>query len=526
MRSKWWGWGPQDTRYPEELLSRTLKYLEARGIRLQPAKGIPDPPTVTASSLTQRDLEALQAVCEIRVEDEDRLVHSLGKSYVDVILARTGEVPSFTDAVAYPQAVREVAGLLRVAAARGLAIVPFGGGTSVLGGVSPLRGNHRAVLTVDLRRLNRVLEVDEESGLARIEAGIGGPDLEADLEGRGLTLGHYPQSFHFSTLGGWIATRSAGHASGRYGRIENVVQALTAVTPSGEVRTTEAPARATGPELRELFLGSEGRLGIIVEAVVRVHPRPEVRVGRGFLLPSFPQALNRCRSMIQEDIRPATVRVSNAEETRALMASRGLKSQDAGSFVLLEFEGTAERVPEEMGRAVDLWTEGRVWDLGREAASGWEEEYYRAPYLRDDLLERGLLVETFETATTWSNLETLYAGVKEAAEGTYEATGGPGVVLCHLSHAYWDGASLYFTLLTARVAGEEMAQWRALKEAATEAILDLGGTLSHHHGIGVDHLQWMERELGPVGIQALGALRASLDPRGVMNPGKVWRDRS
>jgi alkyldihydroxyacetonephosphate synthase len=526
MRSKWWGWGAPDTRYPEALLSRALKYLEAQGIRLQPAQGIPDPPALPPGSLTEEDLEALQAVCEIRTEEEDRLVHSLGKSYVDLILTRTGGEPTITDAVAYPQAVREVTGLLRVAAAQGLAVVPFGGGTTVLGGVSPVRGNHHAVVTVDLRRLNRVLEVDEESGLARVETGITGPDLESDLEGRGMTLGHFPQSFHFSTLGGWIATRSAGHASGRYGRVENLVQALTVVTPSGEVRTTETPARSTGPELKELFLGSEGRLGIIVEAVVRTHPRPEVRAGRGFLLPSFPQALNRCRTMIQAGIRPATVRVSNAEETRALMASRGLKSQDAGSFVLLEFEGGAERVPEEMGRAIDLWTEGRVWDLGREAAAGWEEEYYRAPYLRDDLLERGLLVETLETATTWSNLESLYAGVKEAVEGAYKATGGPGVVLCHLSHAYRDGASLYFTLLTARAAGEEVAQWRALKGAATEAILELGGTLSHHHGIGIDHWQWMERELGPVGIQALRALRASLDPKGVMNPGKVWRDRS
>ncbi|MFQ5985840.1 MAG: FAD-binding oxidoreductase [Thermoplasmata archaeon] len=524
MRSKWWGWGALDRGYPEELLPRVLKYLEAQGIHVEPAAGPPAMPTLPPTSLTPDDLDAVRAICEIRLDEEERLVHSLGKSYMDLVRARSGDLDFITDAVAHPRAVREVASLLRVAAARGLAIVPFGGGTSVLGGVSPVRGPHHAVLTVDLHRLKRVLEVDEESALLRVETGISGPALEKDLEGRGLTLGHFPQSFHFSTLGGWVATRSAGHASGKYGRIENLVQALTVVTPSGEVRTTEVPARSTGPELRELFLGSEGRLGVVVEAVIRTHPRPEVRAGRGFLLPSFPQALHRCRAMIQASIRPATVRVSNAEETRALMATRGLKSKDAGSFVLLEFEGSAERVPEEMARAVELWTEGRVWDLGREAASGWEEEYYRAPYLRDELMARGLVVETLETAASWSNLETLYAGVKEALEGAYAAAGKPGLVLCHLSHAYRDGGSLYFTLLTSRAAGTEIPQWQALKAAATERILSLGGTLSHHHGIGIDHRQWMERELGPVGLRALQALKDSLDPKGVMNPGKVWED--
>ncbi|MFQ6012992.1 MAG: FAD-binding oxidoreductase [Thermoplasmata archaeon] len=526
MRSKWWGWGEPDARYPEALLPRFLRYLEAQDIRLTPPEGPPEPPAVPPTTLTEGDLEALRAVCEVRLDGEERLAHSLGKSYVDLLVARTGGLDRLTDAVAYPQAMREIAGLLRVAASRGVAVVPFGGGTSVLGGVSPVRGAHHAVLTADLRRLNKVLEIDSESALARVEAGIAGPDLERALEGQGLTLGHFPQSFHFSTVGGWIATRSAGHASGRYGRMENLVQSLTVVTPAGEVRTAEVPARSTGPELTQLFLGSEGTLGIVVEAMVRLRRKPEVTAARGFLLPSFPQALARCREMIQAGIRPATVRVSNAEETRALMASRGLKSHGAGSFVLLEFEGPAAQVPEEMGRAVEHWTEGRVWDLGGEAAADWEEEYFRAPYLRDDLLDRGLLVETLETAATWSNLETLYAGVKEALEDAYRAEGTAGLVLCHLSHAYGDGASLYFTLLTSRARGKERAQWGALKEAATERILDLGGTLSHHHGIGLDHRRWMEREHGPVGMRALRALKATLDPQGIMNPGKVWEDGS
>ncbi|MDX1534987.1 MAG: FAD-linked oxidase C-terminal domain-containing protein, partial [Thermoplasmata archaeon] len=207
-----------------------------------------------------------------------------------------------------------------------------------------------------------------------------------------------------------------------------------------------------------------------------------------------------------------------------LMASRGLKAKDAGSFVLLEFAGAADRVPEEMERAVDLWTSGRVWDLGSEAASGWEEEYFRAPYLRDELMARGLLVETLETATTWGELENLYVGVKEAVEAAFG--GRPGVVLCHLSHAYRDGGSLYFTLLTSRDPGREREQWMDLKEAATETLLAMGGTLSHHHGIGLDHRRWMEREHGHVGIRALQALKRALDAEGIMNPGKSWEDAS
>ncbi len=524
MRSKWWGWGELDTRYPPELLPRILTYFESLGLRLTEPADEPKPPALPPSDLTEADRGTLAALCEIDTGEEERLAHSLGKSYLDLLSARTGDLERVADGVAYPRAAREVVAVLLAAADLGIAVIPFGGGTSVVGGVSPVRGAHHATLAVDLRHLNRVVEVDEESGLVRVESGIRGPKLEAALGRNGLTLGHYPQSFHFSSLGGWIATRSAGHASGNYGRMENLVQALTVVTPAGEIKTTEAPARSTGPELKHLLMGSEGRVGIIVEAVVRAHPKPEVTAGRGFLLPSFPQALDRCRAMIQAGIRPATVRVSNAEETRALMASRGLKARDAGSFVLLEFAGWADRVPEEMDRAIAHWTEGRVWDLGGEAASGWEEEYYRAPYLRDELLARGLFVETLETATAWSNLENLYVGVKEAVEKAYGTI--PGVVLCHLSHAYRDGGSLYFTLLTSRDPGHERDQWDALKRAATETLLELGGTLSHHHGIGTDHRRWMEREHGPVGIRALRALKEALDPKGIMNPGKAWEDES
>ncbi|MFQ5919258.1 MAG: FAD-binding oxidoreductase [Thermoplasmata archaeon] len=522
MRAKWWGWGDPDTRYPPELLSRIVSYLGSLGLRLTEPQDDPTPPELPPSALTEADRASLSVLCEIETGEEERLTHSLGKSYLDLLTARTGDLKRVADGVAYPRAAREVAALLRTAADRDIAIIPFGGGTSVLGGVSPRRGAHRAALTVDLRHLNQTVEMDEESGLVRVGCGILGPELEAGLGREGLTLGHFPQSFHFSSLGGWIATLSSGHASGKYGRIADLIQAITVVTPGGEIRTTEVPARSTGPELKHLFLGSEGRLGIIVEAVIRAHPKPEVTAGRGFLLPSFPQALNRCREMIQGGTRPATVRVSNAEETRALMASRGLKARDAGSFVLLEFAGAADRVPEEMERAITHWTEGRVWDLGSEAASGWEEEYYRAPYLRDELLARGLLVETFETAATWSNLEGLYAGVKEAVEEAYGAI--PGLVLCHLSHAYRDGGSLYFTLLTSRDSGRERDQWDALKRVATETLLELGGTLSHHHGIGIDHRRWAEREHGPVGIRALQALKGALDPKGIMNPGKTWED--
>ncbi len=516
-----WGWGDPEAHYPPARRDRVLAFLRERGMEERPAIEYDRMPAVPATRLSREDLAALGGVCRVKDDDATRYGHSVGKSYLDLLGVRLGRVGEITDAVAFPASVEEVRSLVRLATAHGIALVPFGGGTTVLGGVRPLRGPHAGVVTVDLGRLTRIRKTDAASLLAHVEAGISGPALEEGLEAEGLTLGHFPQSFHFSTLGGWIVTRSSGHLSGRYGRIEDMVQAVTVVTPVGDLATRGVPARAVGPDLRELVLGSEGILGILVEAVLRVRPAPAARQRRVLLAPEFPEALGVCRSLLQQGPRPALVRLSDAEEATMILSLAGLEAEDVPSLLLLGFEGAPEDVEEGMSAAVGRCTEAGGVDLGSEAADLWEEEYYQTPYLRDDLMDRGFLVETLETATSWSRLPSLHEAVRTAVRRTLDGQGIPGLLLAHLSHAYRDGGSLYFTLLAPQVEGREVEQWRGLKAAATEAILGAGGTLSHHHGIGVDHLPWLRDELGETGLRALRGLKGAVDPQGIMNPGKL-----
>lgn len=526
MATKWWGWGDPDTRYPSEALEAFLTFLEREGFPRRPPEPVPEAVTLPAGRLGEGEVAALRKVTEATAEEAERRAHARGQGYLDLVRARRRTWEEAPDAVAYPGTEEEVAALLRLAGERGWAVVPFGGGTSVLGGVRPLRGRHRAVVTLDLCRMNRVREVDIEARLVRAEAGIRGPDLEAALEERGLTLGHRPQSFHFSTLGGWIATRAVGHLSGGYGRIEDLVRAVRVVTPTGTLETRTVPARAVGPEVRELVLGSEGTLGIVVEAVLRVRPRPGATDRRAFLLPSFPEALAACRTLAQAGPTPALLRISDPAETRAALAFRGLEAEDGGCLVLLACHGPSETVAGDLEAASRPWTEAGGVDLGPEPVAAWEEEYHRAPYLRDELVARGFLMDTLETAAPWSRLEPLHRAVRDALLGALREDGLPGLVLGHVSHVYPDGASLYFTLLASGMRGEEEAQWHRLKAVATEAVLAGGGALSHHHGIGVDHRRWMEREHGPVALRALRALKEALDPRGILNPGKLMEEGS
>ncbi len=518
-----WGWGSAGEQYSRPRLDRLLRHLRARGIEGREAQAAPALPSAPASRLTQEDLEALGEIAEVRTEEEDRIAHSVGKSYLDLLAFRVGLPLEVTDAVARPSNVEDVRQVVAWAVDEGIALIPFGGGTSVLGGLRPLRGNHRAVVTVDLRRLNRVLEIDETSLLVVAQAGILGPELEKMLQARGFTLGHYPQSFHFSSLGGWIATRSSGHLSGKYGRIEDMVQALRLITPEGEIETRSVPARSTGPEFREMILGSEGFLGIIVEAVLRIHRKPEATERRVVLFPDFPGATEVCRQMVQAGIVPALVRIADEEEAATILAVAGQEVEDVPSLVLLGFEGPGSEVESGMQRALDHWTERGGMELDSEAAALWEEEYYRTPYLRDELMDRGFLVETLETAAGWSALRNLYRDVRGALHNVFAEHGIEGLVLCHLSHAYRDGASLYFTVLGSQLRGHEAAQWGVLKEAAMKAIFRWG-TLSHHHGIGLDHRAWMREEHGEAALKALAGLKKALDPSGIMNPGKLLEE--
>ncbi|HYP55752.1 MAG TPA: FAD-binding oxidoreductase [Solirubrobacterales bacterium] len=447
---------------------------------------------------------------------------------------RGGRLEVAPDAVLLPSDAEAVRRALEACAKEGVAVVPFGGGTSVVGGIEPLRGPHARLVSLDLARLREV-EVDSRSLTARLGAGLRGPEAEAALARHGLTLGHFPQSFEQATIGGFAATRSAGQASSGYGRFDDLVTAVRLIAPAGELRTLETPHTAAGPSLRELVVGSEGALGVIPEVTVRVRPAPAVRRYEGWIAESFAAGAAIVRSLAQGPGLPTVIRVSDEEETRASLALSGprgatgalfhrylrLRRRGEGALLVVGYEGDEESVARQRALAVRELRRGGAAYLGQAAGRSWEHGRFHGPYLRDTLMDRGAMVETLETSHTWSRLEELRAGVGAAIRGSLSAQGTPGLVMCHLSHAYADGASLYFTFIAAARHGAELEQWAAVKRAASEAIVAAGGTITHHHAVGRDHAPYMEAEVGRAGLELLHAAKEALDPAGVMNPGKL-----
>lgn len=518
-RVKWWGWG--DPSREAELKPDFREFVFARigATAREPRRPLHAPDLPEANPDVARSVEGSSAPA-------DRLAHAAGRGYVDLVRLRRPSLERAPDAVAYPEDAEGVRRTLKAADRDGWAVVPFGGGTSVVGGVEPLADGRRGVVTLDLSRLNRVVDVDRISLTARIQAGAFGPAIERVLESDGLELGHYPQSFEYSTLGGWIAARSAGQNSTGWGRIDDMVVALTVVTPVGEIVTRELPASASGPELREALVGSEGTLGVITDAVVRVRPRTSRMRYRSILFPSFRDGLSTLRAIAQRGPCPVVARLSDEAETELLLKQSGAESK--WGFRLLRLLGKGAYVrggahlllgyEDDRGAAAasSVAKRGGGLDIGSGAGRHWEKTRFDLPYLRDTLLDHGILVETLETAASWSRLESLYASVRD---GLRRALPSPAV-LCHVSHLYPDGASLYFTFLC-DARDREIELWRAAKEAAGRAILENGGTISHHHGVGADHRPWLEGERGRLQVEMLRALKRTLDPKGILNPGKL-----
>ena len=521
---RWNGWGVAGERFPIPDAARSflaerlgagdpLAAVAEGELRLPPPRPLPPWPLPVATG------------------DAARLRHACGASFPDVVALRTGAVAAYPDAVCAPDAAEQVVEVLRAAAAGRVSVVPRGGGTSVTGGVTVAAGD-RPVVVLSLERLRGVVALDRDSQLARVRAGTLGPELEAALAARGLRLGHEPQSFEFSSVGGWVATRSAGQRSTGVGKIDDLVAGLEVATEAGLWRLPPQPASAAGPELRRLVIGSEGRFGVITEATLRLRPLPEREDGIAVLLPGWAAGLEVCRALLQGGVPVETMRLSDPEETRfgmtlaalsplAARASRalfGLRRYRNGCLLLLGWTGEVGVTLAEQS-AARLWRDAGGLALGRAGWRRWRADRFRHPYLRDELLAAGWGVDTLETAAPWSALEGVYTGVRDALPRAAEALGARVVVGCHLSHAYRDGASLYFTFLWPLARGREVAQWSALKAAATEALLAAGGTLSHHHGVGTIHAPYLEREVGATGVAALAALARQLDPHAVLNPG-------
>jgi len=527
---KWWGWGDPDRR---------LDLPAAAVDALREELGVTPEDAVEPVSLEQVSLpeprpipDAVRSAAgEVLDGTEDRLRRAAGRSYPDLVRLRTGRLEVAPDAILRPPDAAGVAAVLEACAANRIAVVPYGGGTSVVGGVDAVAGANDGVVSLDLERL-RSVELDSTSLTATLGPGLSGPDAEAALQAQGATIGHFPQSFEQATIGGFAATRSAGQASSGYGRFDEVVTAIELTAPTGRLRTRQTPHTAAGPSLRELVLGSEGTLGVITEVTCRVRPAPPKRHYEGWMAESFEAGREIVRDLAQHHEAPDVLRLSDEEETRvsfglagtqglqkrALDAYLSLRGRQGGCLMICGWEGDRESVRRRRSLGQTRLRRGGAVPLGSAAGRSWNRNRYGGPYLRDELMNLGVMVETLETSHTWSRLDELYRAVGGALRG---ALGERCIVMCHVSHAYPDGASLYFTFFTRARRGEELEQWREAKTAACEAIVATEGTITHHHAVGRDHAPYMPAEIGELGIDALRAVRERLDPAGIMNPGKL-----
>lgn len=521
---RWNGWGDPALAKDLPLAVRALLPMKlGRVPKAAPAASLEDV-VLEASALSDEDLAALAALVggeHVSTTNEARLRHAGGRSTPDLLRRREREQQA-PDGVVSPHSHEEVLAVLELAAKRDLAVIPFAGGTSVVGALDPERGPHRAVIALNLRGLSGLVHLDELSGEARFAAGTTGPEAERLLAARGFELGHFPQSFLYATLGGFAAARSSGQNSAGNGRFDTMVLGMRVATPTGDLSLGVAPGTSVGPDLMRMFIGSEGIFGVITELTLRVHRIAEVRSCEAWTFPDFASGAAALRQVTQLGTGPTVIRLSDEAETGVSLAQHGRigKAISGGCSAVTVFEGEAADVEARQARTAAVMRAAGGTSAGSEPAESWIKGRFGAPYLRDSLLDHGVFCETLETATTWTNLEALKRSVTEAIEGGFASRGAKSLVLCHVSHIYPTGAALYFTIV-AGIKGDQQGVWAAVKAGVNDAIVAGGGTLSHHHGVGRDHAPWLEREIGHNGMRMLRALKAELDPTGIMNPGAL-----
>jgi alkyldihydroxyacetonephosphate synthase len=446
----------------------------------------------------------------------ERMRHAYGRSYLDTVRAFRGNFEHAPDAVAHPRSESDIERALEWAASANAAVIPYGGGTSVCGGVEPaVPASFDGVLSLDLSQMDRVLEVDDVSRAALIQAGASGPVLEAQLAEHGMTMRFFPQSFELATLGGMIATRAGGHFATLWTHIDDLVESVRAITPSGAWESRRLPGSGAGPSPDRLLLGSEGILGVITQAWMRVQPRPAYRASRAVRFDTFAHGADAVRELSQSGLHPANCRL--VDELEARQTGVG----DGGQAVLvLGFESTDHDVTSQLARALEICTAhgGAADDPGGQggSVSAWREAFLAMPYLRDVLLQCGVMSDTFETAITWERFPAFHEAVTGA---TREALGEPCRVSCRFTHVYPDGPAPYYTVLAPTCRGEELAQWQEMKQAASAAIIAAGGTITHHHAVGRDHRAWYDQQRPDRFADALRAAKSTLDPQGMLNPG-------
>lgn len=543
-----WGWGYAE-KFPDSETRRELAN------RLETELGFPpltlrEPPSIESCNLpasTVQPPENLAAFC--RTDREARIRHTYGKAYPDLVRGFRGEFAEAPDIVAQPETEQQIAELLSWASAENVAVIPFGGGTSVVGGVEPDftgsgpisetqgRGTYRGAVSLSMRAFDQVLEVDSESRRARIQAGMVGPEINEQLAAHDLQLRHYPQSYEFSTLGGWIATRAGGHFATLYTHIDDFVENIRAVTPAGSIETPAVPASGAGPAPDRLLLGSEGTFGVITDAWMRVQPRPPHRSRATVRFDSFAQGVAATREIAQARLYPANCRL--LDPTEGLINDL---ARDGSTLLVLGFESIDHPVGELLERARSICEDngGRCPEgpthedrsssdgatsrgqRGDETEGEWRDSFFEAPYLFNQMVSMGVLVETFETATTWDQFFDLHESLKSELLATINEVCGMGVLSCRFTHVYPDGPAPYYTVLAPATAGEELEQWRAIKSTASDVIRRHGATITHHHAVGRVHRDWYRKEMPEQYLEALWSVKRTLDPAAIMNPGVLF----
>ena len=543
---KWWGWGDKNFTFPMQTRPDLWPWIKGQlGIEKEELS-LPNKresiklPSANINLNFLRELESVLKTDQITSDDDERLLHAYGKSFPDLFRVRNGIIRKAPDLVLLPENHAEVEGIIKLAHQHNVSVIPFGGGTNIVGGVDPLDLSGRMIVTLDLRRMNRVLSIDPQSNTATIQGGALGPKLEEDLQAKGFSLGHYPDSFEYSTLGGWLATRSAGMQSDAYGKIEHMLVSLKVVTPSGTIATRLTPASSAGPDLNQLMVGSEGILGVITEATMRVHKAPLVKDYRGFLFKSFEDGVRAIEDCLASGFAPSMIRLQDSYETQLALnlkvPKKGFSAwiqkpikaylkrtgYTAPSIMIVGFEGNPRPVSLVRNDALKILKRHGGFSLGKSVGKTWSVDKFNVPYLRDWVMDYGVMVDVAETATVWSQVVPLYRKTIDEMKAKFarEST-KKGYIGCHISHTYKTGASLYFTYGVKQIPGKELDQYYGYKHFVTDTFVKNGGTLTHHHAVGYEHTEWMEEEVSRTGLQALEAVKDSLDPKGILNPGKL-----
>jgi alkyldihydroxyacetonephosphate synthase len=547
-QQKWWGWGAEGIQFSFADKPKFAPFvMDVIGVDVtKPAPRVAElssfdiPTTQLAADLRTALVDAIGE--EYVVEDDEyRVIHAFGRGVRDLVRVRRGQFGRLPDAVVYPGDEDDVVGIVNAAVAHDAVVIPYGGGSNIVGALEAVPTETRQVLSIDMGRMNKVLEIDEASGLARIQAGVLGPDMEVQLNAKGWTMGHFPDSFVWSTLGGWIATRSTGMQSDKYGDIADITRGLRMVMDGQVLVLRPLPSSSSGPSVREMVLGSEGRLGIITEAWVNVHRLPPVREILAYFFPTYDAGLQAMQWITESDAAPSITRVMDANETQFSMANgkksgrvshlmtRAIqevmtrKGWDLNQIALgfVGYEGTAVHVRYEKSLVGKVVSRAGGMSVGKGPGVLYDQKKYDIPYIRDFLLDRGIPADVSETATPWALLKQIHDTTVAAASKAMEKAGVQGFIMCHLSHSYHSGACQYFTFAINDSSEHNMESYDLVKRAIQQSFMDNGGTISHHHGVGEEHSPWLDQDISPAGVFIQRKLFDGVDPDRRFNPGKI-----